>query len=77
MTTPQHSASAPSLARLSLGTAPDSWGVWFPHDPTRWGGTQDLDEVAEVGYVYTELVRRVPAAGPLPAAEELAQRTSP
>ena len=21
------------LSRLRLGTAPDSWGVWFPQDP--------------------------------------------
>ena len=27
-----HSPSSPDLAKLSLGTAPDSWGVWFPRD---------------------------------------------
>ena len=23
-------SAAPALANLRLGTAPDSWGVWFP-----------------------------------------------
>jgi len=23
----------PPLPNLRLGTAPDSWGVWFPDDP--------------------------------------------
>ena len=23
----------PEYARLHLGTAPDSWGIWFPDDP--------------------------------------------
>ena len=55
MTTPHHSASAPSLARLSLGTAPDSWGVWFPRDDHQVGWEQYLDEVAEAGYLHTEL----------------------
>ena len=55
MSTPQHSASVTSLARLSLGTAPDSWGVWFPRDDHQVGWEQYLDEVAEAGYLYTEL----------------------
>src|SRR5712675_1940437 len=25
--------SPSKLSRLRLGTAPDSWGVWFPEDP--------------------------------------------
>jgi len=43
------------LSKLRLGTAPDSWGVWFASDPHQvtWGVY--LDEIARVGYVYTEL----------------------
>src|SRR6185437_3527636 len=55
MTTPNHSPSAPSLTKLSLGTAPDSWGVWFPKDDHQVGWKQYLDEVALAGYVWTEL----------------------
>ncbi|MDT7704581.1 MAG: inosose dehydratase, partial [Pseudonocardiales bacterium] len=43
------------LARLQLGTAPDSWGVWFPSDAHQVGWQQYLDEVARAGYLYTEL----------------------
>ncbi|MGZ4613331.1 MAG: sugar phosphate isomerase/epimerase family protein, partial [Kineosporiaceae bacterium] len=44
-----------TLPRLTLGTAPDSWGVWFAEDPQQVGWTQYLDEVAAAGYLYTEL----------------------
>jgi inosose dehydratase len=40
---------------LRLGTAPDSWGVWFPSDPQQVTWPTYLDEVARAGYVYTEL----------------------
>ena len=43
------------LAKLRLGTAPDSWGVWFPRDPHQVTWDVYLDEIAAVGYVYTEL----------------------
>jgi inosose dehydratase len=43
------------LSRLMLGTAPDSWGVWFPEDPHQVTWRQYLDEVARAGYVWTEL----------------------
>ena len=43
------------LSQLRLGTAPDSWGVWFPADPHQVGWQQYLDEVAKAGYLYTEL----------------------
>jgi inosose dehydratase len=43
------------LSRLRLGTAPDSWGVWFPSDPHQVSWDVYLDEIARVGYVYTEL----------------------
>ncbi len=43
------------LSRLSLGTAPDSWGVWFASDPHQVGWQQYLDEIARAGYLFTEL----------------------
>jgi inosose dehydratase len=48
--------SAPTdLSRLRLGTAPDSWGVWFPEDPQQVTWQQYLDELPKAGYVWTEL----------------------
>ncbi|MET0864505.1 MAG: 2-keto-myo-inositol dehydratase, partial [Nakamurella sp.] len=47
--------SAPDLSRLSLGTAPDSWGVWFPEDDHQVGWRQYLDDAANAGYTWTEL----------------------
>ncbi len=43
------------LSKLQLGTAPDSWGVWFPSDPHQVSWDIYLDEIARVGYAYTEL----------------------
>jgi inosose dehydratase len=40
---------------LRLGTAPDSWGVWFADDPHQIPGSTYLDEVRSAGYTYTEL----------------------
>jgi inosose dehydratase len=45
----------PDLSRLTLGTAPDSWGVWFPTDPHQVTWKQYLDEIAQAGYRYSEL----------------------
>jgi inosose dehydratase len=42
-------------ARLRLGTAPDSWGVWFADDPAQVPWRQYLDEAAGAGYRWTEL----------------------
>ena len=48
--------SAPTdMSRLRLGTAPDSWGVWFPEDPQQVTWQQYLDELPKAGYVWTEL----------------------
>jgi inosose dehydratase len=41
--------------RLLLGTAPDSWGVWFPDDPRQVPWSRYLDEVRDAGYAWTEL----------------------
>jgi inosose dehydratase len=38
-----------------LGTAPDSWGVWFSHDSKQVSWSRYLDEVVEAGYNWTEL----------------------
>jgi inosose dehydratase len=40
---------------LRVGTAPDSWGVWFPSDPLQTPWQRYLDEVVEAGYEWTEL----------------------
>jgi inosose dehydratase len=48
-------STTPDLSRLTLGTAPDSWGVWFASDPHQVGWAQYLDEIAAAGYLYTEL----------------------
>lgn len=41
--------------KLIIGTAPDSWGVWFPDDPKQTPWERFLDEVAEAGYKWIEL----------------------
>ena len=40
---------------MRLGSAPDSWGVWFADDPKQVPWARFLDELAEVGYRWTEL----------------------
>jgi inosose dehydratase len=40
---------------MKLGSAPDSWGVWFEDDPLQIPWKRFLDEIAEVGYRWTEL----------------------
>lgn len=41
--------------RLLIGTAPDSWGVWFADDPQQTPWQRFLDEVATAGYTRIEL----------------------
>ncbi|QRZ61483.1 sugar phosphate isomerase/epimerase [Rothia sp. ZJ932] len=41
--------------KLIIGTAPDSWGVWFPEDSQQTPWQRFLDEVAEAGYKWIEL----------------------
>ena len=38
-----------------IGSAPDSWGVWFPDDPQQTPWERFLDEVAGAGYTRIEL----------------------
>ncbi len=42
-------------SKLTIGTAPDSWGVWFPDDPEQLPAATFLREVAEAGYEAIEL----------------------
>jgi inosose dehydratase len=38
-----------------IGTAPDSWGIWFPDDPNQTPADRFLDEVVEAGYDWIEI----------------------
>jgi len=40
---------------LRIGTAPDSWGVWFPEHPRQTPWPRFLDEVQAAGYHWIEL----------------------
>ncbi len=40
---------------VTIGSAPDSWGVWFPSDERQTPWHRCLDEIAEAGYEWTEL----------------------
>jgi inosose dehydratase len=51
-----HASRIPGdISALRLGTAPDSWGVWFPDDPNQIPWPRYLDEVAAAGYRWVEL----------------------
>ena len=51
-----HAAAAPPVAaNLCLGSAPDSWGVWFPADDRQVPYPRFLDELAAAGYQWFEL----------------------
>ena len=43
------------MSTILVGSAPDSWGVWFPDDPKQTPYTRFLDEVAASGYQWIEL----------------------
>jgi inosose dehydratase len=40
---------------VTIGSAPDSWGVWFSSDERQTPWHRFLDEIAEAGYEWTEL----------------------
>jgi len=40
---------------VRIGTAPDSWGVWFASDPRQTPWNRFLDEVVQAGYEWIEL----------------------
>jgi inosose dehydratase len=43
------------LTKITIGSAPDSWGVWFADDPEQVDPDRFLDEVAAAGYEWIEL----------------------
>ena len=43
------------MSTITIGSAPDSWGVWFPSDPEQVPPEVFLQEVAEAGYEWIEL----------------------
>jgi inosose dehydratase len=40
---------------IRIGSAPDSWAVWFPDDPKQTPWQRFMDEVVEAGYNWIEL----------------------
>ncbi len=44
-----------TAGNLCLGSAPDSWGIWFPEDEHQVPYTRFLDELAQAGYTWVEL----------------------
>ena len=55
MTTTTTRATADSEVRVRVGSAPDSWGVWFPRDEQQLPWHQFLDELVEAEYEWLEL----------------------
>jgi inosose dehydratase len=43
------------MGKVHIGTAPDSWGVWYADDPQQIPWSRFLDEVASAGYTRIEL----------------------
>ncbi|MCC7165300.1 MAG: TIM barrel protein [Anaerolineae bacterium] len=41
--------------QVTVGTAPDSWGVWFSSDPKQIPWSSFLDQVQQAGYEWIEL----------------------
>ena len=52
---PDQSTPEPGRARIRVGSAPDSWGVWFPDDPEQVPWQRFLDEVSACGFEWIEL----------------------
>lgn len=44
-----------SASTIRVGSAPDSWGVWFPDDDRQVRADRFLDEVSAAGYRWIEL----------------------
>ncbi|MBP2032824.1 inosose dehydratase [Clostridium algifaecis] len=40
---------------IKIGTAPDSWGVWFPDNNKQVSWERCMDEMQKAGYEYVEL----------------------
>lgn len=41
--------------QVTVGTAPDNWGVWFPSDAKQTPWNRFLDEVQQAGYDWIEI----------------------
>jgi inosose dehydratase len=54
-TFPSTDPHGPARPRYRVGSAPDSWGVWFPHDSRQTPWTRFLDEISRAGYDWLEL----------------------
>ena len=59
--------------KLTIASAPDSWGVWFPSDPKQTPWHRFMDEVVEAGYEWIELG----PPGYLPAVCRTSAKLSP
>jgi inosose dehydratase len=44
-----------NTGRIHIGSAPDSWGVWFADDPLQVSADQFFGEVSAAGYDWIEL----------------------
>ena len=51
----RHQLETTETLTTSIGTGPDSWGVWFADAPNQVPWKRYLDEVVEAGYEWTEL----------------------
>jgi inosose dehydratase len=43
------------MSKITIGSAPDSWGIWYADDPHQTPVSRFLDEVAEAGYEWIEI----------------------
>jgi inosose dehydratase len=43
------------MSKITIGSAPDSWGVWYADDPQQTPIARFLDEVVEAGYEWIEI----------------------
>lgn len=44
-----------TTSTIRVGSAPDSWGVWFPDDSAQVPASRFLDEVSRAGYRWIEI----------------------
>jgi inosose dehydratase len=44
-----------ATSKVVIGTAPDSWGIWFAEDPNQTPADRFLDEVVQAGYEWIEI----------------------
>jgi inosose dehydratase len=54
-TTTDPETTEKTATRVILGTAPNSWGIWFASDARQMRWDRCLDEIRDVGYKWIEL----------------------